>query len=97
MIDTHLRLLLGDDSARAFLRIMRSFERTTEKRRRYEAAVGSDAYPVGLLWGSPTRLFRCEPTASKRASPHASKTSRPSPAVTVRATGCHDTGDQLMA
>ncbi|TCC49076.1 alpha/beta fold hydrolase [Kribbella capetownensis] len=51
-LDAHLRLLLGDDSGRAFLRIMRSFERTTEKRRRYETVVGSGAYPVGLLWGS---------------------------------------------
>ncbi|WP_238164575.1 alpha/beta fold hydrolase [Kribbella pittospori] len=51
-IDAHRRLLLGADSGRAFLRIMRSFERTTDKRRRYEAAVGSGAYPVGLLWGS---------------------------------------------
>ena len=51
-IDAHLRLLLGDDGGRAFLRIMRSFERTVEKRRRYEAVVGSRAYPVGLLWGS---------------------------------------------
>lgn len=51
-IAAHLRLLLGDDSGRAFLRIMRSFERTAEKRRRYEAVVGSGAYPVGLLWGS---------------------------------------------
>jgi haloalkane dehalogenase len=51
-IDAHLRLLVGDDSGRAFLRIMRSFERTAEKRRLYEAVVGSDAYPVGLLWGS---------------------------------------------
>ncbi|GAA1553552.1 haloalkane dehalogenase [Kribbella sancticallisti] len=51
-IDAHLRLLLGDDSGRAFLRIMRSFERTAEKRRRYEAVVGSSAYPVGVLWGS---------------------------------------------
>ena len=51
-IDAHLRLLLGDDSGRAFLQIMRSFERTTEKRRRYEAVVGSGSYPVGLLWGS---------------------------------------------
>lgn len=56
-IDAHLRLLVGDDSGRAFLRIMRSFERTTEKRRRYEAAVGSDAYPVGLLWGSKDRAL----------------------------------------
>jgi pimeloyl-ACP methyl ester carboxylesterase len=51
-LDAHLRLLLGDDSGRAFLRIMRSFERTTEKRRLYEGVVGSSAYPVGLLWGS---------------------------------------------
>jgi haloalkane dehalogenase len=51
-IDAHLRQLVGDDSGRAFLRIMRSFEPTAEKRRRYEAVVGSDAYPVGLLWGS---------------------------------------------
>jgi len=51
-IEAHLRLLIGDDAGRAFLRIMRSFERTTEKRRRYEAVVGTDAYPVDLLWGS---------------------------------------------
>lgn len=50
-IDAYLPLLLGDDGGRAFLRIMRSFERTVEKRRRYESAVRSPAYPVGLLWG----------------------------------------------
>ncbi len=52
VVDTHLRLLLGDDNGRAFLRIMRSFERTVEKRRQYEAVVGSGARPLGLLWGS---------------------------------------------
>lgn len=52
VIDAYLRLLIGDDSGRAFLRIMGSFERTPEKRRRYEGVVGSDAYPVGVLWGS---------------------------------------------
>jgi haloalkane dehalogenase len=51
-IDAYLRILLGDDGGRAFLRIMRSFERTAEKRRRYEAVVGSTAYRVALLWGS---------------------------------------------
>ncbi|TDO36297.1 pimeloyl-ACP methyl ester carboxylesterase [Kribbella sp. VKM Ac-2527] len=51
-LDAHLRLLLGEDSGRAFLRIMRSFERTVEKRRLYEGALRSGAYPVGLLWGS---------------------------------------------
>lgn len=51
-IDAYLPLLLGDDGGRAFLRIMRSFERTAAKRHRYEAVVGSSGYPVGLLWGS---------------------------------------------
>ena len=51
-VDAHLRLLLGEDNGRAFLRIMRSFERTVEKRRLYEAVLGSGARPVGLLWGS---------------------------------------------
>ena len=51
-VDAYLRLLLGDDSGRAFLRIMRSFERTVEKRRRYEAVLDSGARPLGILWGS---------------------------------------------
>ncbi len=51
-LDTHLRLLLGEDSGRAFLQIMRSFERTIEKRRLYEGVLSSDRYPVGILWGS---------------------------------------------
>jgi haloalkane dehalogenase len=51
-VDAYLRLLLGEDNGQAFLRIMRSFERTVEKRRRYEAVVGSGARPMGLLWGS---------------------------------------------
>jgi haloalkane dehalogenase len=51
-VDAHLRLLLGDDDGRAFLRIMRSFERTVDKRRRYEAVLGSGDRPVGMLWGS---------------------------------------------
>lgn len=51
-VDAYLRLLLGADHGRAFLRIMRSFEPTVEKRRRYEGVVGSGARPVGLLWGS---------------------------------------------
>jgi haloalkane dehalogenase len=51
-LDAHLRLLLGDDQGRAFLRIMRSFELTAEKARRYEAVVASDSFPVDVLWGS---------------------------------------------
>ncbi len=50
-IDAYLPLLLGDDGGRAFLRIMRAFERTAGKRRAYEAVVGSGRYPVGALWG----------------------------------------------
>lgn len=61
-VDAYLPLLLGGDDGRAFLRIMRSFERTAEKARRYERVVGSGAYPVGVLWGSrdtalPARTF----------------------------------------
>jgi pimeloyl-ACP methyl ester carboxylesterase len=51
-LDAYLGLLVGDDGGRAFLRIMRSFERTAAKRRLYESVVGSDRYPVGVLWGS---------------------------------------------
>jgi pimeloyl-ACP methyl ester carboxylesterase len=52
VVDAYLRLLLGDDSGRAFLRIMRSFERAVDKRRRHEAVLGAGIRPVGLLWGS---------------------------------------------
>ena len=50
-LDAHVDLLRRGDGGRAFLKIMRGFERTREKRDRYAAVVGSDAYPVQLVWG----------------------------------------------
>lgn len=50
-VDAYLPLLIGSDGGRAFLKIMRSFERTPEKARLYEQVVGATTYPVGVLWG----------------------------------------------
>jgi haloalkane dehalogenase len=60
-VDAYLPLLLGDDRGRAFLRIMRAFERTSEKARLYERVV-RETRRVGLLWGGndqalPARTF----------------------------------------
>jgi haloalkane dehalogenase len=44
-------LLKRDDGGRAFLRIMRGFERTADKRRLYEGVVRDVSYPVQVLWG----------------------------------------------
>ena len=50
-LDAYVDLLRRGDGGRAFLRIMRGFERTPAKQALYLAAAGSDAYPVGVLWG----------------------------------------------
>ena len=49
-LDAHLALLRRGDGGRAFLKIMRSFERTPAKRERYEAALAGP-YPVQVVWG----------------------------------------------
>ncbi len=50
-------LLLGDDNGRAFLKIMRSFERTPAKRDMYLAAVRDARYPVQIVWGVRDRML----------------------------------------
>ena len=50
-LDAYLDLLQRDDGGRAFLRIMRGFERTTEKRRLYESVLRDVPYPVQVVWG----------------------------------------------
>ncbi len=50
-LDAHHRLLLGDDAGAAFLKIMRGFEPTAAKQALFRGAVGSDAYPVQVVWG----------------------------------------------
>lgn len=49
-LDAYLELMKGDDGGRAFLKIMRSTERTPEKQALYRSAVRDVPYPVQILW-----------------------------------------------
>jgi haloalkane dehalogenase len=51
-IYAYVDLLKREDSGRAFLKIMRGFERTPEKRVLYEGTVRNVPYPVQIVWGS---------------------------------------------
>jgi haloalkane dehalogenase len=50
-VDAHYHLLRREDGGRAFLRIMRSFELTAEKRRALWAGLGERPWPVRVVWG----------------------------------------------
>jgi pimeloyl-ACP methyl ester carboxylesterase len=60
-LDAYVELLKRDDGGRAFLRIMRGFERTREKRQRYIAAVTDGRYPVHALWGARDPALPVDP------------------------------------
>jgi haloalkane dehalogenase len=51
-LNAYLALVKGQDKGRAFLRVMRSAERTAAKQARYRAAVGNVPYPVQAVWGA---------------------------------------------
>ena len=51
-LDAYVDLLKLGDGGRAFLQIMRGFERTAEKQALYRSVVADDRYPVGVLWGA---------------------------------------------
>lgn len=51
-LDAYVDLLKRGDGGRAFLQIMRGFERTRAKRDLYSSVVASDRYPVHVLWGA---------------------------------------------
>jgi len=51
-LDAYVDLLKREDGGRAFLRIMRGFERTAAKQERYRAVVAPGRYPVQTIWGS---------------------------------------------
>ncbi len=51
-LDAYVELLKREDNGRAFLKIMRSFERTHEKARLYASAVHDVPYPVQVIWGA---------------------------------------------
>lgn len=47
----YIPLLRGDDGGRAFLKIMRGFQRTDEKGRLYRSVVGDERRPRQVIWG----------------------------------------------
>lgn len=51
-VDAHFDLLKSTDGGRAFLSIMRGFERTPEKARLYARALSDVPYPVQVVWGA---------------------------------------------
>jgi len=51
-LDAYVDLLRMGDRGRAFLRIMRGFERTVDKRRLYLGVLGDGRYPVQVVWGA---------------------------------------------
>ncbi|MCH9683643.1 MAG: alpha/beta fold hydrolase [Deltaproteobacteria bacterium] len=50
-LNAYLDLMFGDDNARAFLKIMKSFELTADKSTLYRGIVSSDRYPTQVVWG----------------------------------------------
>ena len=48
----YVDLLKREDGGRAFLKIMRGFERTAEKQRLYRGVLGAGRYPVQVVWGA---------------------------------------------
>lgn len=51
-LDAYVDLLKREDGGRAFLKIMRGFERTAAKRDLYRSVLASDRYPVQVIWGT---------------------------------------------
>ena len=51
-LDAYVDLLKRDDGGRAFLRIMRGFERTRAKRDLYVGTLRDAPYPVQIVWGA---------------------------------------------
>jgi pimeloyl-ACP methyl ester carboxylesterase len=51
-LDAYVALLREKDGGRAFLQIMRGFERTSEKRKLYESVLRDRPYPVQVVWGA---------------------------------------------
>jgi pimeloyl-ACP methyl ester carboxylesterase len=57
-LDAYVELLKRGDGGRAFLKIMRGFERTAEKQRLYERVVRDAPYPVQVVWGARDPALR---------------------------------------
>ena len=59
----HLDLMKRDDGGRAFLKIMRGFERTREKRDLYVGTLGALDRPAQLVWGGRDSALPADPHA----------------------------------
>lgn len=69
-LDAYVDLLREGDGGRAFLRIMRGFERTPKKRRLYEGVLADSRYPKQVIWGEadPALKLKTEGEAARRAA-----------------------------
>jgi haloalkane dehalogenase len=69
-LDAYVDLLREGDGGRAFLQIMRGFERTPEKRRLYAGVLRDARYPRQIVWGAddPALTLATEGEAAKRAA-----------------------------
>src|SRR5262249_2113295 len=69
-VDAYVDLLRTGDGGRAFLKIMRAFERTREKRDRYVGVLRNGRYPVQIVWGAhdPTLTLAVHGEAARRAA-----------------------------
>ena len=69
-LDAYVDLLKREDGGRAFLKIMRGFERTAVKRDLYRSVLASDRYPVQVVWGTrdPALKVDTHGEAARRAA-----------------------------
>ena len=69
-LDAYVDLLKLADGGRAFLKIMRGFERTAVKRDLYRSVLGSKRYPVQVVWGTrdPALKVGTHGEAARRAA-----------------------------
>ena len=69
-LDAYVDLLRLDDGGRAFLKIMRGFERTPEKRSLYARVLADPRYPRQVVWGAddPALKLEAEGEAAKRVA-----------------------------
>lgn len=59
-LDAWVDLLKREDRGRAFLQMMRGFERTPEKTELYTSVVGDGSRPVQVVWGENDTALRIE-------------------------------------
>jgi haloalkane dehalogenase len=69
-VDAYVDLLKREDGGKAFLRIMRGFERTREKQDLYVSTLSEVPYPVQVVWGAddPALSLEHHGEAARRAA-----------------------------